>query len=232
MLKCLRCQRRYTEPVVQCVCGFRFDEVPPAELNGWFDEVRSILETAYMQAETPWNQSGKSGSYEDWVRLRIPIAECIDTPGTFLDIGCANGYLLQCLLEWTTHKQIAIEPSGLDYSAKMVALAQARLPQYADRIYHGNTWDWQPPHHFDYVRTELAYVPANLHLDYLRRLLDDYLAPGGRLLVAQYRSRHEDLSGGWIDGWLTKQGFDVERCTRGFSSTKREQTRIAILRGA
>jgi len=43
--------------------------------------------------------------------------------------------------------------------------------------------DWSPPQRFTYVRTGLEYVPANQASTLVTRLLDDVVAPGGRLLV-------------------------------------------------
>jgi hypothetical protein len=41
----------------------------------------------------------------------------------------------------------------------LVELARSRLPQWADRILVGNALRWDPPRRFDFVRTELVYVP-------------------------------------------------------------------------
>ena len=100
------------------------------ELEKWFDLMRLELETAYLAASTPWGQSGFSGPYERWVACRRPIAECVVSDGTFLDIGCANGYLLECLMRWASDRLIAVDPWGLDISEKLVELAKQRLPAY------------------------------------------------------------------------------------------------------
>ncbi len=53
-------------------------------------------------------------SFETWRRARSFIASEIHRPGTVLDIGCANGFLLRCLQEWSDH---ALTPFGIDSSA-------------------------------------------------------------------------------------------------------------------
>ena len=53
-------------------------------------------------------------SFEIWRRARSFIATEIHRPGTVLDIGCANGFLLRCLQEWSDH---ALTPFGIDASA-------------------------------------------------------------------------------------------------------------------
>ncbi|MEL6407602.1 MAG: class I SAM-dependent methyltransferase [Chloroflexota bacterium] len=102
-------------------------DITPDELPEWFATVRDFLQDAYIEAQTAWQQSGKGGSYEEWVRLRVPLAEHISQDGSFLDIGCANGFLLECLLQWTNAKGITIMPHGLDIGEKLIALAQQRL---------------------------------------------------------------------------------------------------------
>ena len=74
------------------------------ELAAWFFNLKDTLENAYLRYDEPWRQSGFSGPAERWVALRKPIADCIEKSGTFLDIGCANGYLLECIIKWAEEK--------------------------------------------------------------------------------------------------------------------------------
>ena len=74
--------------------------------------------------------------------------EAIDRDGSFLDVGCANGYLLESIVRWSERR---IEPFGLDFSPRLVELARARLPQWADRIYLGDALEWEPPRRFDFA---------------------------------------------------------------------------------
>ncbi len=226
---CPVCHRTNYDTAERCHCGFRFAVTEKNELQDWFKEVRSRLERSYLAAQTPWEQSGKSGSFEDWTRLRIPICECVETSGTFLDIGCANGFLLECLLDWTMRKDVTIEPYGLDYSKKLVDLARQRLKGFPNNVFVGNAWNWEPPIRFDYVRTEVSYVPVNMAETFLSRLLNRFLVEGGKLLVAQYRSRREDLSAEWIDDYLRGLGFSVRESRSGFSREGLELTRVAVV---
>src|SRR5512135_2563515 len=98
------------------------------ELAQWFDKVRNTLETAYLAHDEPWRQSGMSGPQARWDSLRRNVADCIDRSGSFLDIGCANGYLLECCLRWTEERGLGLEPFGLDLSEKLIELAKRRLP--------------------------------------------------------------------------------------------------------
>ena len=85
---------------------------------------------AYLAAATPWEQSGKSGTADDWEYARSHVADAIDRDGSFLDVGCASGYLMECLPRWTTQD---VEPYGLDIAPRAGPLARRRLPAWADR---------------------------------------------------------------------------------------------------
>ena len=126
-------------------------------------------------------------------------------------------------------KGIRIEPYGVDYSEKLVDLAKERLKGFADNIFVGNAWEWEPPMRFDYVSTAEEYVPMNLAEPYISRLLNDFLVEGGKLLVAQYRSRREDLSRDWVDDHLSRMGFSVIESKSGFCGDGLERTRVAVL---
>jgi SAM-dependent methyltransferase len=228
IMRCPRCLQDVKESVKRCQCGFAFDDVAAVDLQDWFAEVKQILETAYTDAPTPWQQSGKSGTFEDWIRLRIPNLEPVQHSGSYLDIGCANGYLLECLVDWARLKGIQLVPYGLDYSAKLIALARERLPA-SSNLYVGNAWDWAPPQRFDYVQTALEYVPHNYRKLFIERLLAEFVAPEGRLIIAQYRSRHDDLTQGWIDRELERYEFPVIEIHSGYSRDGLELCRVAVL---
>ena len=204
-----------------------------ATLQRWFAVNKDVLETAYVQGEQPWQQSGfglhRHRTYERWEACRKPVADAIDRSGAFLDVGCANGYLLECLLRWTAARGLAIAPYGLDFSERLLAMAKMRLPAYAGHFFLGNAWDWQPPLRFDVVRTELEYVPEVLRAAFVRRLLERVAAPGGALLVAEYRGRDDASPVLTIDRRLSAWGFAVEAVTRGeWEGT--EYTRVGRLR--
>ena len=172
----------------------------PSELQAWFDHVHAILEKGYLSHPEPWRQSGQSGPYERWEALRKPIAQCIDRNGSFLDIGWANGYLLECCLRWVAERNLQIYPYGLDVSAPLVELAKQRLPAFVSHLFVGNAYDWTPTRTFDFVRTELVYVPAGYERDYVVRLFQQVVAPGGCLLIANYSEGQADPMRGLFPG--------------------------------
>ena len=108
------------------------------EFEEWFEANERLLETAYLAGEHPWQQSGfglhSNRTAEQWEAQRRPIADCLDRSGTFLDIGCASGYLIESVQRWCAAKAVSIEPYGLDIAPELAELARRRLPQWVDRI--------------------------------------------------------------------------------------------------
>lgn len=209
-----------------------------SELEAWFANVQKTLEGAYIQHTEPWRQAGMSGPEERWVSLRKPVASCIDRSGSFLDIGCANGYLLECILSWTAERGIHIEPYGMDIAPRLLDLARKRLPQYKDRFFQGNSFYWNPPRRFDFVRTELVYVPGEYEQRYVDRLLEEFLEPGGKLLIANYAEGLPDPMVGLMPGnhptrfledRLLELGFEPALFCDGYDPIKNRRIRVAVI---
>jgi SAM-dependent methyltransferase len=194
----------------------------------WFIELKDELETAYLQHDEPWKQSGFSGPEECWVACRKPIADCVDKSGRFLDIGCANGYLLECISKWVTDRGISIIPYGIDLSEKLIELARKRLPGYSENLQVANGLYWDNPERFDFVGTLLDYIPEELHREYLERIIDRYLADSGKLLVAEYRSMKTPDDTPWCGGRIRGWGFKIIGQTSGYYDGK-ELTRIIVI---
>jgi SAM-dependent methyltransferase len=174
--------------------------------QGWHQAVAAIVVPAYLAGETPWEQSGKSGDLASWERGRRPIMAAIDRDGTFLDVGCANGFLMESVRAWGAEAGRKIEPYGLEIAPGLAALARQRLPQWADRIFVGNAANWVPPRRFDYVRTGLDYVPPTRGRDLVDRLLADVVAPRGRLIIGVFNEeKRERRTEERVASW----GFDV-----------------------
>jgi SAM-dependent methyltransferase len=156
---------------------------------GWFERTMAVLVPAYLAGDNPRAQSGQSGDEARWEAARRPVLAAVDAPGDFLDIGCASGYLMECVHAWAAQDGVVLEPYGLDLSPELADLARRRLPHWADRIWTGNALYWQPARRFDYVRTGLDYVPAPRRLDYVAHLLAHVV--GRRLIVGVYNEVRE-----------------------------------------
>jgi SAM-dependent methyltransferase len=174
--------------------------------QGWHDAVAAIVVPAYLAGETPWEQSGKSGDLVSWERGRRPTMAAVDRGGTFLDIGCASGFLMECVQRWGAEHGHVIEPYGLEIAPELAALARSRLPHWADRIFVGNAATWIPPRRFDYVRTGLDYVPRRCGRDLVMHLLANVVAPGGRLIIGVF---NEEMGTRRIEEQVASWGNEI-----------------------
>jgi hypothetical protein len=177
--------------------GQRIAEIDAALANGdieeavWHDLILEVIEAAYLSSDDPREQSGLGGDAAHWERRRRVLAEAIDRDGTFLDVGCANGLLMETMVEWAEVRGHRLMPYGLDISPGLAELARSRLPQWADHIFVGNVMGWIPPLRFDYVFSGLEYVPAARQSDLVAHLRERVVAPSGRLVITSYRARGE-----------------------------------------
>lgn len=141
----------------------------------------------YVGANTPWGQSGKTGDAKTWEEARRPIVDALDRDGTFLDVGCANGYLLETVSAWAAEKGVEIEPYGVDIAPELVEIARARLPEWTDRLWVGNALEWDPPRRFDYVHLgDLGGVPPRRRRELVDHLVRDVCAPAGRFILGTF----------------------------------------------
>jgi 2-polyprenyl-3-methyl-5-hydroxy-6-metoxy-1,4-benzoquinol methylase len=154
----------------------------------YHEDMQRLLDAAYLRAETPEGGSGFGGTADDWRLARSVLCDAIERDGSFLDVGCANGRLMETIVEWCAERGMEVEPYGVDISEGLAARARERLPQWADRIWVGNALAWTPPAgiRFDVVHTLLEVVPDTRHGDLVAHLLDVAVSPGGRLLLSWY----------------------------------------------
>ncbi len=175
--------------------------------EGWYREVAAVITPAYLAADNPRSQSGHSGDDARWEHARSLICDAVDRDGTFLDVGCASGYLMECIQRWARERGHELEPYGLEISPEMADLARGRLPRWADRVHVGNAISWLPGTRFDFVRTGLEYVPERRRRDLIDHLLEDVVAPDGRLIIGtcsdeergetRAEPSHEEAIGSW-----------------------------------
>ena len=112
-----------------------------------------------------------------------------------MDVGCANGHLIESLDTWMRHTGVSVEFYGLEMSEQLHRLALSRLPAFRARLFLGNALYWRPPFTFDYVYTMvLPDIPRELRKEFLTNLWESYVKPGGRLIL-----------GPWNDGGLEEE---------------------------
>jgi hypothetical protein len=175
------------------------------------DFVASVLalEEAYLASDDPIAGSGFSGGPLRWEAERRPILEAIDGDGDLLDVGCANGYLLECLVDWAASGGRRLVPHGLDIGERLIAAARRRLPEFASNLHVGNAWDWVPPRRYRFVYTLWDIVPEPLLPTLLGRIADGFVEPGGRLILGAYGSRTRSQHPFDVAGMLQAMGLDV-----------------------
>ena len=157
--------------------------------QAFYADDQRILEPAYLRGTTPQQGSGFGGDEQEWRQARRHITEAISRNGTFLDVGCANGLLMESVTLWCAERGMTVEPYGIDISTALAELARRRLPQWADRIWTGNAVDWRPPGglRFDYVHILLDCVPRARRADLVRHHVAHTVRPRtGRLLASDY----------------------------------------------
>lgn len=153
----------------------------------WHAEIEEVIGDAYLASDDPRAQSGKSGDDVEWRWSRELLLDALPNGGSVLDVGCANGYLLESIERWAAERGVDVEPFGLDISWRLAALARRRVPHLADRIWVGNAAEWSPPRRFDLVHTGLDYVPVQRRAGFLARLLRDLAGDRGRIVIRAER---------------------------------------------
>jgi len=158
----------------------------------WFDNHSRFSTANYLSADNPRAQSGHGGGEAVYRYTRMMVLEAIHKSGTFLDVGCANGYLMESLHRWLEGSGLTVEFYGLDISEGLIDLASRRLPQWEDRFLIGNALHWTPERKFNFVCTaELGYVPRDRQREFMDNLFENYLAPAGRLILGPFAEERD-----------------------------------------
>src|SRR5215472_186136 len=96
------------------------------ENDDYYQHTIELLEDSYLAADARGDIPGGSGSgggLARWEKKRRVLATAFDRDGTWLDVGCANGLLMETLTRWTAEKGVRVEPYGLDLSPRIADAA-------------------------------------------------------------------------------------------------------------
>jgi len=157
----------------------------------YFDVLQAAVREYYLaDLSNPYQQSGRSSGAERWEETRRCLVQAIHRSGDLLDVGCANGLLLESLIAWAGELGLTLRPHGLDFVPELVELARKRFPDHRDSFAAGNAFYWVPPRPYDFVRTNLEYVPVSDWTEFIRRQYAA-VAANGRLIVCHYRNSDE-----------------------------------------
>lgn len=189
----------------------------------YFEAIRSEITHYYLgDPSNPYQQSGRSSGAERWLETRHCIVQAVHRDGDFLDVGCANGLLLESLIGWAAEHGFCLRPHGIDFVPELIDLACQRLSQHAGSFEVANAFYWMPARQFDFVRTNLEYVQPRDWPEFIARQYSA-VAAGGRLIVCHYREPEdavdiEALLGGLgyeVRGKASAPGVSVAWCERG-----------------
>jgi hypothetical protein len=159
---------------------------------------------------------------------RRPVVSAVVLDGTLLDVGCANGLLMESVARWGGEEGYQLEPYGLELIESLAAPACWRLPHWVNRVFTGNVMDWRLPLRFDFVRTELEYAPPHRRRELVERLLRENLVPGGRLIVCSCRpSRRPTPRAELVGKILSNWGYQVDGEAEGIDTNGVIFTRVA-----
>jgi 2-polyprenyl-3-methyl-5-hydroxy-6-metoxy-1,4-benzoquinol methylase len=150
----------------------------------------AVREHYLADPSNPFQQSGRGSGAERWEVTRRCLMRAIHRSGDFLDVGCANGLLLESLIAWAREELLVLQPHGIDFVPELIDLARRRFPAHPDSFIVGNAFLWSPDRQYDFVRTNLEYVPLH-DWDAFVRHQHAMVKPGGRLILCHYRSHDE-----------------------------------------
>ncbi len=161
------------------------EEKDKIQINFSDDEILSLIEKCRF-----------GGTYKKWKQTRRFIVQAINKEGSFLDIGCANGFLLKCLQAWQPNP---LNIYGIDNREQAILEARklhSSIPDHFQiisgsdlfRVYE-KVYEEKIPNQYDYVyrnywKGEDMEDPERLKL--LIETLLKIVKPGGRLILGIY----------------------------------------------
>jgi SAM-dependent methyltransferase len=149
-------------------------------------------------------------SYKEWEDKRKFIAEAINSDGTILDIGCAGGFFLKSLQEWSDHK---LMPYGIDVEGDFIEEAKSLFSEQKDHFAKMDVKDIRElpsigfPGQYDFVYLSL---PGNIADTEWRDLLKNVIMPMAtkRLVIGFYGENRFPFDS---DGWKKERERIKER---------------------
>jgi hypothetical protein len=107
---------------------------------------------------------------------------------------------------WAAERGFSIRPHGIDFVPELVELARRRHPSHQASFEVANAFFWEPRRQYDYVRTNIEYVPTKDRQAFLERQFRLAVAPGSRFIVCHYQNVGET---GGVAPWVERVGLTV-----------------------
>ncbi len=174
-----------------------------------------ILESAYLRHTDPIRQSGFGGGPERWRAERSPLLEAIDGDGDFLDLGCANGFLLKSVVEWARERGIELAPHGVDLNPLLIQEATRRFPGFEHRFWVANAWGWLAPKRFRWIYAIWDLVPTEFMPNLACHLLEHVVTEDGAVIFGAYGSRSADTPSVDVARVLRNGGLPISGTSQG-----------------
>ena len=170
----------------------------------WYEINKIYFTKCYLSHDNPRAQSGHGGDAFHYRYSHLQILDAIHKDGTFCDIGCANGHLMEMVHQWAAGIGFDLRMYGVDISEGLIELAQKRLPQWHDHFFIGNAHFWKPTQKFDYIHLRGETVESR-HVDgrhiIFTHYMENYMADGGRIIIGPYWYENEDTVQRQIRNW-------------------------------
>ena len=135
--------------------------------------------------------------FEDWENARRFISKYINKDGKILDIGCANGFFLLCLQEWSGYK---LEPFGIDRKEEVIGEAKKFFKNHKENFIKKNVFKISElpsnfPKKFDIIFWSVWREWEFKLSDEVRALNEvlQLVKPGGRLIFGFYDGREKSV---------------------------------------
>ena len=159
----------------------------------WYELNNTYFTKLYLSYDNPRAQSGHGGSAQHYAFSHLPIVDAFYKDGTFMDVGCANGHLMEMVHKWASALGFDVQVYGVDISEGLLGLSKSRLPHWSDHLFLGNAFYWRPEHKFDYVHIGgVGQVPEDDERALFDHLMEHYVADGGRLILGPYWQHEGD----------------------------------------
>lgn len=160
-----------------------------AALTDTYDKAKSVLAGSCVYSDS----SSRAEMVDAWRASRHFIIEAIDDSGSILDYGCANGYLLRSLMEWSSHN---LTPYGVDVDDSRLSQARTMFPGLEANFVNNLAEDARDlrPRGFDYVYWAVGDNVDFQRADHQRWLskVERLVAPRGRLILGFYSDAHSN----------------------------------------
>ncbi len=175
------------------------------ELEGCSEGFRDRVRRFGMRKMLDGSHFG--GEFSDWEKQRRDGATLISKPGTILDFGCANGFLLACYQEWSG---VDLEAFGVDSDEAAVNAARELFDDAAkDHFFSPSQNDYEKiPKRFDFAFWNV-WDNAEFNESRNRMILDELLSrtKGGRTILGFY---HPDPAVNARKlAWLPEHGYTI-----------------------